>query len=168
MFFDYNFDKTARSTYDYITTFYPLWVGLATVEQAEAVKKNLGIFERAGGLATSNRDNNVQWDLPNGWAPTQLLAIEGLRRYGFHDDANRVSYKFLSTVAENFRRDGTIREKYNVVTRSYESRIEAGYRQNVVGFGWTNAAFLALLHALPQESVSRLAKEQTTPLPTTN
>ena len=164
MFFDYDLDKGARSTYEYITTFYPLWAGLATAEQAEAVKKNLGVFERAGGMAMSNRDNGVQWDHPYGWAPTQLLAIEGLRQYGFQDDANRVSYKFLSTIAENFRRDGTIREKYNVVTRSSESHIEAGYNQNVVGFGWTNGAFLALLHALPEAWVGRLAKEQTRPL----
>jgi len=167
MFFDYNLDQHARSTYEYITTFYPLWAGLATPEQAEAVRKNIGIFERAGGLAMSNRDNGVQWDYPYGWAPTQWLAIEGLRRYGFQDDANRVSYKFLSTVAENFRRDGTIREKYNVETRSSESHIEAGYDQNVVGFGWTNGAFLALLHALPADWVNRLAEEQSRPSPAT-
>jgi alpha,alpha-trehalase len=164
MFFDYSLDNSARSTYEYITTFYPLWAGLATPEQAEAVRKNLGVFEHDGGLAMSNHEDGVQWDLPYGWAPTQLLAIEGLRRYGFNDDANRVSYKFLSTIAENFRRDGTIREKYNMVTRSSESHVEAGYNQNVVGFGWTNAAFLALLHALPDDFKERLAKEQSDPL----
>jgi alpha,alpha-trehalase len=164
MFFDYNLDTGTRSTYEYITTFYPLWAGLATPEQADAVRKNLDVFERAGGLAMSNRDKGVQWDYPYGWAPTQLLAIEGLRSYGFQDDANRISYKFLSTIADNFRRDGTIREKYNMVTRSSESHIEAGYHQNVVGFGWTNGAFLALLHALPEELSSRLAKEQSAPL----
>jgi len=111
----------------------------------------------------SNRDNAVQWDYPYGWAPTQLLAVEGLRRYGYNKDADRASYEFLSTVAENFRRDGTIREKYNVATRSSEAHVAAGYQQNVVGFGWTNGAFLALLHALPPEMVSRLAKEQLTP-----
>ncbi len=168
MYFDYNLDKNTRSNYEYITTFYPLWAGLATADQAEAIRKNLRVFEHAGGLAMSNRDNGVQWDYPNGWAPTQLLAIEGLRRYGFQDDANRVSYEFLSTIAENFRRDGTIREKYNVVTRSSESHIEAGYHQNVVGFGWTNGVFLALLHALPEEWVGRLAKEQSTPLAATH
>jgi alpha,alpha-trehalase len=168
MYFDYNLDKNTRSSYEYITTFYPLWAGLATTDQAEAIRKNLRVFEHDGGLAMSNRDNGVQWDYPNGWAPTQLLAIEGLRRYGFQDDANRVSYEFLSTVAENFRRDGTIREKYNVVTRSSESHIEAGYHQNVVGFGWTNGVFLALLHALPEEWVGRLAKEQSTPLAATH
>lgn len=113
----------------------------------------------------SSRETGVQWDLPYGWAPTQLLAIEGLRNYGFNNDANRISYKFLSTVAENFRRDGTIREKYNVVTRSSESHVEAGYNQNVVGFGWTNGAFLALLHALPDDFKERLSKEQSAPLP---
>ena len=166
MFFDYNLDQHARSTYEYVTTFYPLWAGLATREQAETVRKGLGIFEQPGGLAMSNRENGVQWDYPYGWAPTQLLAIEGLRRYGFQEDANRVSYKFLSTIAQNFRSDGTIREKYNVVTRSSESHIEAGYNQNVVGFGWTNAAFLALLHALPDALVNQLAEEQTRPIPT--
>ena len=163
MYFDYNVDTNSRSTYEYITAFYPLWAGLATPEQAEAVRKNLGIFEHDGGLAMSTHENADQWDLPYGWAPTQMIAIEGLRRYGFHDDANRASYKFLSTVAENFRRDGTIREKYNVVTRSSESHIEAGYNQNVVGFGWTNAAFLAFLHALPEDMKARLAKEQSAP-----
>ena len=163
MFFDYNLETSARSTYEYITTFYPLWAGIATREQAEAVRRNLSIFEHAGGLAMSNREEGVQWDYPYGWAPTQLLAIEGLRRYGYKEDADRVSYEFLSTVAENFRRDGTIREKYNVVTRSSETPVAAGYQQNVVGFGWTNGAFLALLHALPAEMATRLANEQDHP-----
>ena len=61
--------------------------------------------------------------------PHNLIAVEGLRRYGFNDDANRISYKFLSTVAENFRRDGTIREKYNAVTRSSEAAVTAGYNK---------------------------------------
>ena len=116
-FFDYNFETGVRSIYEYITTFYPLWAGLATPEQAQELVANLGIFEQPGGLAMSSTDADVQWDYPYGWAPTQIVAIEGLRRYGFNDDANRISYNFLSTIAENFRRDGTIREKYNVVTR---------------------------------------------------
>jgi hypothetical protein len=31
----------------------------------------------------------------------------------------------------------------------------------VIGFGWTNAAFLVFLHELPKDWVDRLAKEQT-------
>jgi alpha,alpha-trehalase len=160
LFFDYDFETGVRSTYAYITTFYPLWAGLATPEQAQELVRNLGIFEQRGGLAMSDTDAGVQWDYPYGWAPTQIIAIEGLRRYGFNDDANRISYNFLATIAENFRHDGTIREKYNVVTRSSESGVHAGYQQNVIGFGWTNAAFLVFLHELPKDLVDRLAKEE--------
>jgi alpha,alpha-trehalase len=160
MYFDYNLDTSSRSNYDYITTFYPLWAGIATKEQAERLREKLRIFEHPGGLAMSDKDPGVQWDLPYGWAPTQMIAIEGLRKYGFNQDADRTSYEFLSNIAENFRRDGTLREKYNMVTRSSETPVATGYNQNVVGFGWTNAAFLVLLHKLPSETVQRLASEQ--------
>jgi alpha,alpha-trehalase len=160
LFFDYDFETQTRSTYEYITTFYPLWSGLATPEQARAVEQNLSIFEQPGGLAMSRNQSGGQWDYPYCWAPTQLLAIEGLRRYGYKEEADRISYKFLSMVAENFRRDGTIREKYNAVTRSSETQVTVGYKSNVVGFGWTNGVFLELLHDLPQDWVERLAREQ--------
>jgi alpha,alpha-trehalase len=160
LFMDFNFKTHAKSTYDYVTTYYPLWAGLATSEQAKELAANLKIFEQPGGLDMSPYDTGGQWDYPYGWAPTQLLAIEGLRRYGFDADANRVSFKFLSTVAENFRKQGIIVEKYNVVNRSTEANVSVGYKQNVIGFGWTNAAFLALLHALPSDMVDRLGREQ--------
>jgi alpha,alpha-trehalase len=102
------------------------------------------------------KESEGQWDYPFGWAPIQLLAVEGMRRYGNNAEANRVSTEFLSTVLDNFERDKTIREKYNVVTRSSETAVKAGYAANVVGFGWTNAAFVELLHQLPQEKVAHL------------
>ncbi len=165
LFFDCNVVANRMSTYRYATTFYPLWAGLATPEQARAVANNLKLFEHPGGVAMSTEDTGAQWDLPYGWGNIEMLVIDGLRKYGYNADADRVSYEFLSTVAENFRRDGNIREKYNVVTRSSESHVELGYEMNVVGFGWTNAAFLELLHGLPKEMVDRLEKEQNQPLP---
>ena len=165
LFFDFNFETKRMSKYRYASTFYPLWAGLATPEQAKAVVGNLKAFERPGGLPMSTQDTGTQWDLPYGWGNIEMVAIDGLRRYGYNADADRVSYEFLSTVAENFRRDGTIKEKYNVVTRSSEAHVELGYEMNVVGFGWTNAAFLELLHGLPKDMVERLEKEQNQPLP---
>jgi alpha,alpha-trehalase len=97
-----------------------------------------------------------QWDAPYGWAPIQLLAIEGLRRYGYNNDANRLSKKWLSLVAENFQRERTIREKYDVLTRSSDVHISAGYQANVIGFGWTNAVYLRLLHSLPGDQGSSI------------
>jgi alpha,alpha-trehalase len=159
-FFDYDLQSGARSTYEYVTTFYPLWAGLATPEQAKAVDQNLKIFERAGGLVTSTKETGGQWDSPYGWAPLELLGVEGLRNYGFNEDADRVSYKFLDTVAENFQREGTIREKYDVTTQSSEAHVTAGYKMNVVGFGWTNAVFLQFLSEIPKAMVERLVSEQ--------
>jgi alpha,alpha-trehalase len=164
LFFDFNFMTKQMSDYKYASTFYPLWAGLATPEQAKAVVGNLKVFEQPGGLPMSTVETGAQWDLPYGWGNIEMLAIDGLRRYGYNADADRVSYEFLSTVAENFRRDGEIREKYNVATKSSEAHAELGYHMNVVGFGWTNAAFLELLHNLPKEMVDRLEQEENQPV----
>lgn len=160
LFFDYDLDKQALSKYEYVTTFYPLWAGLASPEQARSVMQHIDKFEQPGGLVMSTYQSGAQWDFPYAWAPNQLLAIEGMRRFGFNEDADRVSYKFMSMVMESFRRDGTIREKYDAVRRSSETQVTAGYHMNIVGFGWTNGVFLALLHDLPQSTVARLDKEQ--------
>jgi len=145
MFFDYDFMHDRHSSYYYATTFYPLWAGVASPEQAQAVLRNLSLFERRGGIAMSDRVTGMQWDLPYGWAPLQLIPIEGLRRYGFNEDADRLSQEFVSDVYDNFTRDHTIREKYNVITRSTQAQVSAGYKTNVVGFGWTNGVTLVLL-----------------------
>ena len=156
MFFDYDFRNGQRSKYVFAATFYPLWAGLATREQARAVDGNVKKFEQPGGLVTSVKESGAQWDFPYEWAPIQLLADEGLRKYGFDEDADRLSEEFLSTVLENFERDGTIREKYNAVTRSSETKVSAGYHANVVGFGWTNGAYLVLEGEMGSASRERL------------
>jgi alpha,alpha-trehalase len=156
LFFDYNFDERERSTYRYASTFYPLWAGLATDAQAKAVVKNLSSFEKPGGIVMSLHETLGQWDYPFGWAPIQFLAIEGMRRYGHRAEADRVSIEFLSTVLQNFEHDHTIREKYNVVTRSSDTNVQVGYAANVIGFGWTNGTFLELLHGLPPDKIAHL------------
>lgn len=167
MFFDYDVERGVRSAYLYATTFYPLWTGLATDRQARAVVANLKRFEQQGGVAMSEQITGVQWDLPYGWAPIELLTAEGLRNYGYNEDADRISAKFLTTVLENFRRDGTIREKYNVVTGSSETTVTAGYKTNMIGFGWTNGVFLQLLHELPPQWRDRL-RQKAAPAPERN
>jgi alpha,alpha-trehalase len=156
MFFDWDFVTGKQATYNYVTTFYPLWVGLATPEQAKAVMKNIGIFDYEGGLAMSDQQTGVQWDLPYGWAPTMLIAVQGMRKSGFNSDADRVSVEFLTTIQKNYERTGTIREKYNVVTGSDEAPVLAGYHENLIGFGWTNGTFLSLYHALPPEQQKKV------------
>jgi alpha,alpha-trehalase len=166
LFFDYNFMTHKRSSYEYATTFYPLWAGLASREQAHAVVQNLAVFEQQGGIAMSRQNTQAQWDYPYGWAPIQLLAVEGLSRYAYRRESDRIAYNFLTTVLRNFAHDGTIREKYDVTTESSDTHISAGYAQNVIGFGWTNGVFLELLNHLPPELVARL--KRAAKLPTTH
>ena len=109
--------------------------------------RNLKKFERPGGLQTSTFESGNQWDAPFGWAPLQLLAVEGLRRYGFTDDADRISRNFVSMVDAEYRKTGIIVEKYDVVRRGTEvsDAIRFGYRTNEPGFGWTNGVVLRFM-----------------------
>lgn len=154
-YYDYNFVTAKRSDYDYLTTFYPLWAGAASPEQARQVEAHLSLVEKKGGLAMSTTDSGVQWDLPYGWAPVTWLAVDGMVRYGDTKDASRVAREFMATVRDNFERDHTIREKYNVVTGSSEFHVAAGYSQNVVGFGWTNGVYLKLEQLLHRAEAAR-------------
>jgi alpha,alpha-trehalase len=151
LYYDYNLEQKRVRRYPFLTTFYPLWAGIASVEQAGRVTRNLSKFERPGGLRTSTNQSGDQWDAPFGWAPLELIAVEGLRRYGYDEDANRIAGKFVSMVQQEFRRTGTILEKYDVERRAADIRGEVryGYSSNEVGFGWTNGVFKVLLDELP-------------------
>jgi alpha,alpha-trehalase len=150
LYCDYNFVHKQTRHYPFLTTFYPLWTGVATEEQAARVVQNLNRFERAGGLQTSEFQSGDQWDAPFGWAPLQWIAVEGLRRYGYKTDADRISKRFLSMARQEFERRHDLEEKYDVVRRSddVDGGLRYGYHSNEAGFGWTNAVFTALFDGL--------------------
>ncbi len=142
VFADYDFVRARASDYAYISSLYPLWAGAATREEANQMEARLSVFERPGGLSMSNTDTGLQWDEPFGWAPTNWLTVAGLEAFGFRADAARIAKHFDETVDAGFAADGTIREKYNVVAGNAQVKVNAGYTQNVIGFGWTNAVYL--------------------------
>jgi alpha,alpha-trehalase len=146
LYYDYDFQTHKLRQYPFLTTFYPLWAGIADAHKAERVMKNLSRFEQPGGLETSTFKSGNQWDAPFGWAPLQLIAVEGLRRHGYTAAADRITAEFLSVILKSFLESHTIVEKYDVVRRSTDvsSNIGYGYRTNEAGFGWTNATFLKL------------------------
>lgn len=183
MFFDYNFVLKKRSDYISATTFYPLWAStdhsyqdniLSKDEAKKLVMNALRALEEEGGLAATAKDSllkvenrNVerQWDYPFGWAPHQILAWKGLAHYGFHSEVDKLAYKWLYMITKNARDyNGTIPEKYNVVTLSHKVFAEYG---NVgtkfayitkEGFGWMNASYQLGLKLLTPASVKKLKK----------
>lgn len=153
-FLDYNLRSGKRRDYPYATTFFPLWTGWATPEQAAAVHAHLPALLKPGGLDTSLAVTGNQWDSPYGWAPLQLAAVEGLARYGYHRSADRVAHAFCGMVEDEYARLGTILEKYDVEKRSADvsEGIAFGYSTNEIGFGWTNGVYLLLKRRLTELS----------------
>ena len=172
LYYDYDLRTHHRSTYRFVSTYYALWTGIASPEKAARMVAALPLFDRPGGLMTSTFISGEQWDDPYGWAPTNLLATLGLIRYGYIGDALTIARQFTHTVALNYATDGTIREKYNVVDSSANIAVAAGYKQNVIGFGWTNGVYSTmqqllhdpkLLSAPQQPTQSAVPQNQQTP-----
>jgi alpha,alpha-trehalase len=153
LYFDYHFVKGNRRPYPFLSTFYPLWAGIAKPQQAARVAGNLPLFECQGGLQTSTHQSGDQWDAPIGWAPLIWIAVQGLQRYGYDAEADRIAWKFLGLVHQEFQAHGTIEEKYDVVRcrANISNEILFGYRSNEAGFGWTNAVFTALFDELSRK-----------------
>lgn len=147
-YFDYNYQKGSLSDIWSLAAFVPMWAGLVDDQQAKKLVSHIDKFEKQGGLATTSRpliDMSIfgslktQWAHPNGWAPLHYFVIEGLKRYGYHIDAERIAKKWLHTNAQWFDRHGVFLEKYNVVSPT-KHPVEGVYPSQT-GFGWTNAIF---------------------------
>ncbi len=121
----------------------PLYVGIATQAQADRVARTVEArLLRPGGIATTTTKTGQQWDEPNGWAPLQWIAIEGLDRYGHRRLADMIARRWVRTVAGVYRCTGRLVEKYDVDT----GRPGGGGEYPVQdGFGWTNGVTRALL-----------------------
>jgi alpha,alpha-trehalase len=110
---------------------------------AEVARRTLlDRFLAPGGLRTTLQDTTQQWDGRNGWAPLQWWAIDGLRAYGFADEAETVRIRWLRTCDTGFANDGVLLEKYDVDDPGL--RAEGGEYEVQEGFGWTNGVYIAL------------------------
>ncbi len=105
----------------------------------------------------SDFDSGTQWDLPMGGRRRGWITVKGLAQYGFTADAARITAKFSGTILDNFLRDGTIREKYDVVSGTANVAVATGYKSNVVGFGWTNGVYLQMNNLLAKSGRKRAA-----------
>lgn len=150
-----DYDLTAKQTSDALTLagLFPLFVGIATPEQAESVKRVVERrFLKPGGLVTTLVHSGQQWDAPNGWAPLQWVAIGGLEKYGFHALANEIATRWIGLNAAVYARTGKLMEKYNVEDLSLDAG--GGEYPGQDGFGWTNGVLLRLLQDYPEAAAS--------------
>jgi alpha,alpha-trehalase len=128
----------------------PLYFGIATAEQGKSVAARLERdFLKPGGFVTTNVASGQQWDGPNGWPPLEWLTIEGVRRYGRADLADRAAGRWLALIQHTYKTTGRMMEKYDVVNLS--KKAGGGEYPTQDGFGWTNGVALALC-AIPAQS----------------
>jgi alpha,alpha-trehalase len=156
MFTDYLWREDKRSDALTAATVAPLFFGLATRSQARRVAAAVRAHLLwPGGLVTSTVASGQQWDAPNGWAPLQWLAIEGLNRYGETELARTIAERWMAKVVISYRTSGKLVEKYNVA----DSLVEAGGGEYPTqdGFGWTNGVLRRLL-ALYPDAVAQEAR----------
>ena len=144
MYVDYNFHQFKATHHATLAMVFPLYVGVASQSQADAVARHLRTdFLKAGGLVTSLVDSGQQWDAPNGWAPLHWIAIQGLRRYGHDELAAEIKKRWIERNLQVYGSQRKLIEKYNVEDTS---GLGAGGEYPLQdGFGWTNGVLEALL-----------------------
>ena len=150
VFYDYNFKTGEISNILSSASFYPMFVGMISSEQAKALAENLYRLEAEYGIAATESqapDYSYQWQYPNGWAPQQNLVMQGLAKYGYKEDATRVAQKYINLVETNFEKTNNIWEKYNVVTGGIDVADESSHRHSVLPpmMGWTAGVYLEAL-----------------------
>jgi alpha,alpha-trehalase len=155
IYLDYNTKSGTQHTIESVTCFWALWCGVSSPHQAASlVNKGLPLFERLGGLLTTIQDQRGQvhchcahqWDYPYGWAPHQMMAWDGLLRYGYKQEAERLAYKWLYLITKVFvDYNGTVVEKYDVTQDVDPHKVTLDYGNQGLGFkGYAKEGFVSI------------------------
>jgi alpha,alpha-trehalase len=159
LFTDYLWEEQRQTHIVSAATVYPLYFHIATPDQAKTVASTIRreLLE-PGGLATTLDVSGQQWDKPNGWAPLQFLAVEGLNAYGEADLAAEIARRWIHKDIEAYEASGALLEKYNVETLNSERGGGGGGGEYPlqVGFGWTNGVLATLMSMYPEQTADSL------------
>ncbi|MFL9841612.1 alpha,alpha-trehalase TreF [Sphingomonas sp. ST-64] len=140
-----DYDRKARRIRPGVSavTAYPLFTRLASEARAARVAATIEAKLIApGGLRTTTIATGQQWDAPNGWAPLQWIAADGLLAYGHDGPARKIAVRWVGTVQRGYASSGKLVEKYDVETVRPGGGGEYPLQD---GFGWTNGVTRAML-----------------------
>ena len=142
-YFDFDYVASAQKTSLTLAATFPLYFKIASARQADKVAAIIEEhFLQSGGLITTTETTKQQWDAPNGWAPLQWIAINGLINYGHNELAEIIAKRWMSINEKVYNNTGKMMEKYNVVATDLLAG--GGEYDAQDGFGWTNGVYLAL------------------------
>jgi alpha,alpha-trehalase len=145
-----DYDWRARASTARITaaTLYPLYFRISDDREAHLAASTVrASLLQPHGLATTTVQTGQQWDAPNGWAPLQWIAIQGLRNYGEEQLAGVIAQRWVAQNLKVYRSSGKLVEKYDV-----SGAAEGGGGEYPLqdGFGWTNGVLRKLLAVYPR------------------
>jgi alpha,alpha-trehalase len=150
-YLDYRWTRRERTSGISAATLYPVFVDMASPAQTQSVARAArDSLLKSGGIVTTPRDTGQQWDSPNGWAPLQWIAIDGLRRHHQTSLAATIACRWMAGVNHLYRETGKLVEKYDVVDTG--RRGGGGEYPTQDGFGWTNGVMRRLVALYPAES----------------
>lgn len=121
-----------------------LWTNAASPEQADAVKIKLmdpKKFYTKIPFQTMSADHDRfdplkgYWRGPN-WLDQAYFAVQGLRNYGFHEEANQATIQIIEGADGILGKGKSIRENYHPIT---------GEGLNAQNFSWSAAHLIMLL-----------------------
>ncbi|MEL7221905.1 MAG: alpha,alpha-trehalase TreF [Bacteroidota bacterium] len=142
---DYDFKARAHTPVPSMAAAYPLFFDMATAEQAQQVASVLERdFLLPGGFQSTLLKTGQQWDAPNGWAPLQWIAYQGLKNYGLDMLANTARQRWLSANLAIYERRTKMVEKYDVSGATTQAG--GGEYPLQDGFGWSNGVAQAMLN----------------------
>ena len=162
----YDYLWTHRSAIKRISaaTLYPLFFGAASNAQATGVAAaTTRELLQPGGIVTTPLRTGQQWDAPNGWAPIQWIAIDGLRRNGSPQLAEAIACRWMVNVQNVYSQSGKLVEKYDVMTIGRSGG--GGEYPTQDGFGWTNGVMRTLMALYPRDATYTNAAQCPAPAP---
>jgi len=139
---DYNFVTGQHTGQLSIAMAFPLFFNAAPEASAKRVASMIQEkFLMPGGVVTTLSQTGEQWDYPNGWAPMQYIAVQGLLNYNETSLAVDIAKRWLLLNERVYKEEGKMMEKYNVVDTHLKAG--GGNYPNQDGFGWTNGVDIA-------------------------
>jgi len=143
LFYDYDFANDRRSDVLSGAVFNLMFAGIMTKKQAATMVKALPRLEMEYGVVACEEHPcsiTYQWAYPNCWAAVNYMAICGMDRYGFSEDARRIARKYLDSNVSQYKETGVLWEKYTALTGRNDAASEYGTAGDFMG--WTAATVL--------------------------
>ncbi len=135
-----------------------MYTKVASPEQAASLVEKLRLLEKDGGVMSSLfTDSHHQWDGDNGWAPLHYFIIQGLKNYGYDEDAERIALKLANSYANIHHQEGAFLERIDVARGARPE--EDGKKYPVQeGFLWTNGVYSWIMTKVLKQEIKPIKK----------